>query len=49
LIESALYGFIDVSIDGSTRNGNYQSIFGPPPTFAPTSLYYGSILAILAT
>lgn len=30
------------------RSGNYQSMFGPPPTFAPTSLYYGSLLTTLA-
>jgi hypothetical protein len=44
-----LYGFIDVGIDSPIRTGNYQSLFGPPPTFAPTSLYYGSMMAILAT
>lgn len=48
-MEAALYGLIDVSIDATIRNNYYQSIFGPPPTFAPTSLYYGSLMAILAS
>lgn len=38
----------DVSIDGSANLYNFQSVFGHAPSFAPTALYYGSIMAILA-
>lgn len=43
-----MFGFYDVSIEAAIRSGNYQSVFGPPPTNTPTALYYGSIMAVLA-
>lgn len=49
LMQAALHGFFDVSIEAARRSGNYQSIFGQPPLYAPTSLYYGSLMAILAS
>lgn len=47
-METTLIGFYDVSLEGAIRTGNFQSMFGPPPTYAPTALYYGSIMAILS-
>ena len=49
LMESVFYEFFDVSIEGAIRNGNFQSLLGPPPTFTPTSLYYASLFFIYAT
>lgn len=42
-----MYGFFDISIEGAIRPGNFQSVFGPPPTYTPTALYYGSIMGAL--
>lgn len=43
-----MYGYFDVSIEAAIRAGNFQSVFGPPPNYKPTALYYGSLMAVLA-
>lgn len=48
IMESTLYTLSDVSIEGAANINNFQSVFGHAPNFAPTSLYYGSLMAILA-
>lgn len=48
IMESLAYSLSDVSIDGSANFYNFQSVFKQAPSFAPTALYYGSIMAILA-
>lgn len=47
-MESLLYNLNDVSIEGAANFNNFQSVFGHAPSFAPTALYFGSIMAILA-